>query len=429
MFNFFKFEDIPCNNILGGIMHNLTKFFVVTLLSTLACQQTTFAQSDYDNYQGRSNHYNDSRYHQEMNNRRGDFDRNYDNMYRNDMKNRRDNFNRDYDNNTSCNYPTDENMHNSRAGNRDRRGQYQDREDQYRDRNRESNSYYGRGMRENEARYNDSRYSKDSRRGDDERNTYGEQENQRSQYRNEAAMPQSYPLEDNITGYRNQEYKGERRGDSENVHHHNGYQDQREGYFNRAKDHDQQVKDNDQDQEINYRDDQEENYEKQNSSDRRRLQQEQAMRDDLTTTQEQRMQHAQPQTRETLVEVISNHPTLSTFLQTLKAAGIAQTLSNQEPITIFAPSNKAFQKIADKHPELMKPENKQKLIEIIKNHIVAGKINPADLKTSKLHTIGGKELDISINGSKKTVDKAEIVEPDLKATNGVVYIIDTVLVP
>ena len=79
--------------------------------------------------------------------------------------------------------------------------------------------------------------------------------------------------------------------------------------------------------------------------------------------------------------------------------------------------------------DLLKPENKAKLVAILTYHVVAGKVMAADVKTMEVKTVNGKELDIKVADGHVTVDSAKVVKTDLAASNGVIHVIDTVLLP
>ena len=79
--------------------------------------------------------------------------------------------------------------------------------------------------------------------------------------------------------------------------------------------------------------------------------------------------------------------------------------------------------------ELLKPENKAKLVAILTYHVVAGKVMAADVKTMKAKTVNGKELDIKVTEGHVTVDGAKVVKTDVASSNGVIHVIDTVVLP
>ena len=132
----------------------------------------------------------------------------------------------------------------------------------------------------------------------------------------------------------------------------------------------------------------------------------------------------------TVVAVAAGNPDFSTLVAAIKAAGLADTLSGPGPFTVFAPTNEAFAKLPKGTVEtLLKPENKAKLTSILTYHVVAGKVMAADVKTMMAKTVEGSELDVKAADGKVMVDKAKVVKTDIAASNGVIHVIDTVLMP
>ena len=123
-----------------------------------------------------------------------------------------------------------------------------------------------------------------------------------------------------------------------------------------------------------------------------------------------------------------NFKTLATALQ---AAGLVETLKGTGPFTVFAPTDAAFAKLpAGTLEDLLKPENKQKLISILTYHVVAGKVMAKDVvKMSEAKTLNGKELKIMVKDGKVMVDGAHVTKTDIQCSNGVIHVIDSVLMP
>ncbi len=121
----------------------------------------------------------------------------------------------------------------------------------------------------------------------------------------------------------------------------------------------------------------------------------------------------------------------STLVAAVKAAGLVETLQGKGPFTVFAPTNEAF----DALPEgtvanLLKPENKDKLVSILTYHVVAGEVLAADAaKLSSAETVNGKELSIKAKNGKVMVGDATVIAADIMTTNGVIHVIDHVLIP
>lgn len=132
-----------------------------------------------------------------------------------------------------------------------------------------------------------------------------------------------------------------------------------------------------------------------------------------------------------IVAVASGAGSFKTLVAAVKAAGLVETLQGAGPFTVFAPTDEAFAKLpAGTVEELLKPENKEKLATILKYHVVPGKVMAADVKTMKAKTAAsGKELEVKVGSGGVTVDNAKVVKTDIPASNGVIHVIDTVVLP
>jgi len=120
-----------------------------------------------------------------------------------------------------------------------------------------------------------------------------------------------------------------------------------------------------------------------------------------------------------------------TLAAALGAAGLVETLKGKGPFTVFAPTDAAFAKLPAGTVEmLLKPENKAKLTAILTYHVVAGKVMAADVvKVTSAKTLQGGSVAVKVTGGKVTVDAANVVTTDIEASNGVIHVIDTVLMP
>jgi len=120
--------------------------------------------------------------------------------------------------------------------------------------------------------------------------------------------------------------------------------------------------------------------------------------------------------------------TLATALQ---AAGLVETLKGPGPFTVFAPTDDAFAKLPKGTLEdLLKPQNKEKLVAILTYHVVPGKVMAADVvKMKKAKTVEGSDVTIKTKGNKVMVDKANVIKTDIMASNGVIHVIDAVMMP
>jgi len=131
-----------------------------------------------------------------------------------------------------------------------------------------------------------------------------------------------------------------------------------------------------------------------------------------------------------IVAVASSAGTFKTLVTAVKAADLVETLQGKGPFTVFAPTDEAFGKLpAGTVEDLLKPENKEKLKGILLYHVIPGKVVAADVKTMKAKTAGGKELSIIVTESGVMVDNAKVVKTDVAASNGVIHVIDTVVLP
>jgi len=131
-----------------------------------------------------------------------------------------------------------------------------------------------------------------------------------------------------------------------------------------------------------------------------------------------------------IVAVASGAGSFKTLVAAVKAAGLVETLQGKGPFTVFAPTDKAFAKLpAGTLEDLLKPENKEKLVAILTYHVVPGKVMAADVKTMKAKTVNGKELSIKVEDGNVTVDNAKVIKTDVAAKNGVIHVIDTVVLP
>lgn len=120
-----------------------------------------------------------------------------------------------------------------------------------------------------------------------------------------------------------------------------------------------------------------------------------------------------------------------TLAAALQAAGLVETLKGAGPFTVFAPTDDAFAKLpAGTVEDLLKPENKDKLTAILTYHVVAGKVMAADVVTmSDAMTVNGAKLAIKVDGSTVMVNEAKVTAADVAASNGVIHIIDSVVLP
>ena len=119
-----------------------------------------------------------------------------------------------------------------------------------------------------------------------------------------------------------------------------------------------------------------------------------------------------------------NFKTLATALG---VAGLVDTLKGKGPFTVFAPTDEAFAKIPKADLDALL-KDKAKLTAVLTYHVVPGKVMAADVKAGKVKTVQGSELTVSTSGG-VMVDKAKVIKTDIVADNGVIHVIDTVIMP
>lgn len=130
-----------------------------------------------------------------------------------------------------------------------------------------------------------------------------------------------------------------------------------------------------------------------------------------------------------IVDVAAGNPDFSTLVTAIKAAGLVDTLKGAGPFTVFAPTNAAFAKVPNLDAIL---KDKAKLTAILTYHVVPGKVLAKDVVTMNgkmVKTVQGSEVKITVKGGKVMVDKAHVVKTDIEASNGVIHVIDSVIVP
>jgi uncharacterized surface protein with fasciclin (FAS1) repeats len=131
-----------------------------------------------------------------------------------------------------------------------------------------------------------------------------------------------------------------------------------------------------------------------------------------------------------IVETAVAAGSFTTLAAALKAAGLVETLKGKGPFTVFAPTDDAFKKLpAGTVESLLKPENKAKLVAILTYHVVAGKVLAKDVKAGKVKTVEGSDATISMKDGAVMIDAAKVVKTDIIASNGVIHVIDTVIMP
>ena len=132
-----------------------------------------------------------------------------------------------------------------------------------------------------------------------------------------------------------------------------------------------------------------------------------------------------------IVENITSAPTLTTMASVLRRADMVTTLSGTGPYTVFAPTNEAFEGLPENTLEdLLKPENRQRLRDILSNHVVTGSLSAEQLQDgAMLKTVGGGQLKVSKRGNQVMVNGAEVQMPNNRSQNGIIHVVNKVLTP
>lgn len=133
----------------------------------------------------------------------------------------------------------------------------------------------------------------------------------------------------------------------------------------------------------------------------------------------------------TIVEIAAGNDDFSTLVAAVKAAGLVDVLSGEGPFTVFAPTNAAFAKLpAGTVETLLKPENKDQLVAVLTYHVVPGKVMAAQVvELDSATTVQGESVSISVTDAGVMVDGATVTKTDIEASNGVIHVIDSVILP
>ena len=134
---------------------------------------------------------------------------------------------------------------------------------------------------------------------------------------------------------------------------------------------------------------------------------------------------------ENIVDTAVAAGNFTTLVTALKAAGLIGTLEGPGPFTVFAPTDAAFAKLpAGTLANLLKPENKAQLIQILTYHVVAGKMTSGQLtKLKAAKTVNGQMIPVKLSGRTVSVDGADVATADITASNGLIHVIDAVMLP
>jgi len=131
-----------------------------------------------------------------------------------------------------------------------------------------------------------------------------------------------------------------------------------------------------------------------------------------------------------IVAIASGDAQFKTLTKALGSAGLVTTLQGKGPFTVFAPTDAAFAALPKGAVEnLLKPENKAQLIKVLTYHVVPGSVLSTSLKSGDVKSVEGTSLKVAVSPGKVTVGGANVVKADIKASNGVIHVIDKVLMP
>ena len=132
-----------------------------------------------------------------------------------------------------------------------------------------------------------------------------------------------------------------------------------------------------------------------------------------------------------IVDALLADPRFETLAKAATAAGLVETLQAEGPFTVFAPTNEAFAKLPDGAlDDLLKEKNKKKLVSTLTYHVVAGKLMASDIESSRIKTENGLKATVKVTAAGETrIDNARVVETDITVANGVIHVIDEVILP
>ncbi len=132
-----------------------------------------------------------------------------------------------------------------------------------------------------------------------------------------------------------------------------------------------------------------------------------------------------------IVAIAAANGSFKTLTKALQVAGLSETLQGKGPFTVFAPTDEAFAKLPpDALRDLLKPENKEVLVKILTYHVVSGRVLSTDLKSGQVKSLQGDPIGVKVDPSTGvTVNDAKVVQPDIKASNGVIHVINQVILP
>ena len=155
-----------------------------------------------------------------------------------------------------------------------------------------------------------------------------------------------------------------------------------------------------------------------------------ALAENCTGAKATTVAQAQAAESSTIVDIAVGADNFKTLVAALKAADLVEALSGQGPFTVFAPTDEAFAALPDGTVEaLLKPENKAKLIKLLTYHVVAGDITSDKVKSGEVESLAGEMITLKVKNGKVKVNQAEVIQADIDASNGVIHVINQVILP
>jgi uncharacterized surface protein with fasciclin (FAS1) repeats len=132
----------------------------------------------------------------------------------------------------------------------------------------------------------------------------------------------------------------------------------------------------------------------------------------------------------TVAGMVSSSNSFKTLAAAIKAADLDATLSGKGPYTLFAPTDQAFAALPKGTVEtLLKPENKDKLVKVLTYHVISSEAASGDLKAGKVTSVEGSPIDVKLAGQDVMVNDSKVLKADVKASNGIIHVIDKVMLP
>ncbi|ABB57636.1 fasciclin domain-containing protein [Synechococcus elongatus] len=136
------------------------------------------------------------------------------------------------------------------------------------------------------------------------------------------------------------------------------------------------------------------------------------------------------QAQTSILDIAKSNENFSTLVAAIQAAGLEEVLASNGQFTVFAPTNEAFAKLPQGQlEELLKPENKAQLVSLLTYHVVPSAIASTAIQPGTITTVEGRSLQLSIADSKLKVNDATVLATDIQASNGVIHVVDSVIIP